>query len=729
MRPTSLAALFFLAAASARAGTLTGSARTADGRPLPHVVIVARGAAGTASVVTGPEGRFRVELPAGEYALEVDTPGLVRASGATVAVADGETAAELVLGPAPVREHVVVAATRSEALASTLGVSSDVMDGDRVLAQEPTDLLHVLQQVPGVSVARTGGVGAQGSVFLRGGVSNFARVLVDGAPANEPGGAFDFGALAVLEVDRIEVVRGAASSLYGTDALAGVLHLVTRRAAPGRRPDLSLEAEGGSFDWMRYRAGTSGRSGRFDWNLGASRVTTDNEQPNNEYEQTAGAASLGAELGATSLRLAFRGETSRVGTPGQTAFARPDLDAYYERDVTVLSLEAARTSGDRVLHRLRAGHARADQPSFNPEDSGPYTPAYGDLVGPFELFDFPSENGFGNLTARASLGYQAEVRAGRRHLLTAGADVEHETGRLGAIGGPDEIEPRRTNFGAYLQDRVVLGASVFATVGGRVEHNDSYGTRAVPRGAIAWRVRGGDDATTLRASAGAGIKEPSFFESFGVSFFAEGNPDLRPERSRTFDLGVEQRLFGSRLRARATAFHHQYLDQIAFQVVDFETFQGTYVNLGESRARGVEASVEAAPVPDVTLSAQYTFTDGVVETSTSDFDPVYAEGEALLRRPRHQGALFAHARRGRVGAGVTLVLVGERVDSDFLGLGLTRNDGYARLDARAQVRVGYGLEAFVAGENLLDAEYQEVLGYPALGRSVRAGLRFRASER
>jgi vitamin B12 transporter len=693
------------------------------------MVIVARGPAGDTSVVTGPEGRYRVELPPGEYVLGVDAPGLVLASGAAVTLTEAGATADLVLGPAPVREHVVVAATRSEAVASTLGVSSDVMDGDRVAAQEPADLLHVLQQVPGVSVARTGGVGAQGSVFLRGGVSNFARVLVDGAPANEPGGAFDFGALAVLEVDRIEVVRGAASSLYGTDALAGVLHLVTRRAEPGQRPDLTLEAEGGSFDWMRYRAGTSGRAGGFDWNLGASRVTTDNEQPNNEYEQTAGAASLGAKLGATTLRLAFRGESSRVGTPGQTAFARPDLDAYYERDVTVVSAEAVRAVGDRAVHRLRAGHARTDQPSFNPEDSGPYTPAYGDLEGAFELFDVPSENGFGNLTARLSAGYQAEVRAGSRHLLTAGADVERETGRLGAIGGDDEIEPERTNYGVYVQDRVALGGTVFATLGGRVEFNDSYGTRAVPRGAIAWRVRGGDDATTLRASAGAGIKEPSFFESFGVSFYAEGNPDLDPERSRTYDVGVEQRLFGSRLRARATAFHHEYLDQIAYQVVDFETFQGTYVNLGRSRARGIEADVEAAPVPGVTVAAQYTFTDGVVETSTSDFDPVYAEGEALLRRPRHQGALFAHARRGRFGAGATLVLVGSRVDSDFLGLGLTENEGYARLDARAQVRLGHGLEAFVAGENVTGAEYQEVLGYPALGRSVRAGLRFRASDR
>jgi outer membrane cobalamin receptor len=729
MRPfTRLAvSLFVLTAVPLRAGTLTGSVRTADGTPLPQVVLVADGPQ-RRTIVSGPEGRYRVELAAGEYALDADAPGLVVSGRRRVTVGDGETAFEVTLSPAPVRERVVVAATRSEAAASNLGIATDVLEGDAIAAREPSDLLHVLQQVPGVSVARTGGVGVQGSVFLRGGVSNFARVLVDGVPANEPGGAFDFGALAVLEVERIEVVRGAASSLYGTDALAGVLHLVTRRAGPGEARDLRLSGEGGSFDWQRYRAGTSGRAGRADWNAGLSRLTTDNEQPNSAFRQTAGAASAGFESGPTSLRIAARGEASEVGTPGQTAFARPDLDAYYERDVLVVSAEAAR-AGDRLLHQIRAGYARTDQPSFNPLDSGPYTPRDGDLMGPFELADFPSERGFANDTTRLSLGYEVEAQAGRRHLLTGGVDVERETGTLGAIGGADAIAPERTNVGAYLQDRIVLGSRVFATVGGRLERNASYGTRAVPRAAIAWRLRSGADATTLRASAGAGIKEPSFFESFGISFFARGNPDLDPERSRTWDAGLEQRLFGSRLRVQATAFHHEYLDQIAFQIVDFETFQGTYVNLGRSRARGVEVSVEAAPADGVSLGGQYTLNDGVVRASTSAFDPVFAEGEALLRRPRHQGALHAHARRGRFGGGATLTLVGARVDSDFLGLGLTRNDGYARLDARVQAGLGRGLEAFAVAENLLDREYMEVLGYPALGRSVRAGLRFRSAAR
>jgi outer membrane cobalamin receptor len=581
--------------------------------------------------------------------------------------------------------------------------------------------------MPGTAVARAGGVGLQASAFVRGGNSNFARVLVDGVPANEPGGAYNFGTLVPLELERVEVARGAASSLYGTDALAGVIHLVTRRAAPGEAPSVRAEADGGSFAWRRGTLGTAGARGRLDWNLGALRQETDNEEPNSRLEETAWAGTLGARLGdASSLRLVVRGDDATVGTPGQTAFGRPDLDASLERRTLVLGAEGRRV-GQRFSHEVRAGYAESRQLSLDPLDSGSFTPRFEGRTGSFPLSDFPDPLGFQNDTERLSLGYRAEAQAGARHLLTAGADLERETGELGARSG-DLIAPERTNVGAYLQDRIVWGDRVFLTVGGRVERNDSFGTHAVPRAAVAVRVRGGANPATLKASAGAGIKEPSFFESFGVSFYAQGNPDLKPERSRTYDVGIEQRV-GARLRVQATAFRHEYRDQIAFQTIDFDTFQGTYVNLGEARAQGLEVTAEAAPHPLVRLTADYTLLDGEVLVSTADFDPVYAVGQSLLRRPKHQAAFSARVGTERASGLLSVLAVGERADSDFAGLGLTSNDGYARVDLRGQVRLVRGLTAFAACENLLDRRYQEVLGYPALGRSVRAGLRFRTTPR
>ena len=706
-------------------GSLAGSVRTREGAPLPHLVLLVSGPSGSRTAVTGPEGRYRVRaLRPGSYTVVVDQPGFVLDPAARADVGRDETSLDLTVAHVPVREQVVVTATRSEAPLSTLGIGVSVLDRERIAERQASTLLPLLQELPGMAVARTGAPGAQGGGFVRGGASNSARVLLDGVPINEPGGSFNFGTFLPLELERVEVVRGAASAVYGTDALAGVIHLVTRQAEAGEPLGIHAEAEGGRFAWRRAEGGISGRSGRVDWNAGLLRLETDNQQPNSAFQQTAGALSTGADLGGrTSLRLTLRGETSDLGTPGQTAFGRPDLDARFERDALAAGA-SLRRAGDRVVHALRVGFAKTAELSLDPLDSGPFTPSYRGRTAAFEVSDFTNPAGFQNDTRRLSLAYQLQAEAGRRHLVTAGLDLERETGELGSRSAA-LLSPGRTNLGVYVQDQVVLGDRLFVTAGGRVERNDSFGTRAVPRAAIAWRARGGADALTLRASAGAGIKEPSFFESFGVSFFAQGNPALKPERSRTFDFGVEQRLLRSRLRLEATLYHQDYRDQIAFTVVDFSTFQGSFVNVGRTRARGLELAADAAPAAHVHLHAAYTWLDGRVLVSTSDFDPVFAVGRGLLRRPKHQVALTANAGNERFDVGATLLAVGRRADSDFAGLDLTENDGYARVDGRARVRLDRGFEAFVVAENLFDRAYQEALGYPALGRSVRVGLRFR----
>ena len=247
----------------------------------------------------------------------------------------------------------------------------------------------------------------------------------------------------------------------------------------------------------------------------------------------------------------------------------------------------------------------------------------------------------------------------------------------------------------------------------------------MPRAALALRLGPASRTTTLRASAGAGIKEPSFLQSFGVDAFALGNPALKPERSRTYDLGVEQRAFCDRLRVEATLFDHDYRDQIAYTTLSLSPFRGSYENLGRTRGRGLELTLDAAPTPAWRVGGQYTLLDGEVLVSAST-SPIYAVGQPLLRRPRHQGSLWTAVTLSRFSAGLNAIFVGERSDSDFLGIGLNRNPGYARVDARVRIAVTHAVEAFVVAENLFDRQYQEVLGYPALGRLVRGGLRLRS---
>jgi outer membrane cobalamin receptor len=707
-------------------GVLLGVVRSKDGTPLPQIVLVVSSSSSSRTLVSGPEGRFRAELPSGEYTLAAKTPGLVLSKETRITLGAEEQRVELVLVPAPLAEHVLVAATRGPAPASEIGATASVLESAEIGDREASSLEEILPYVPGVVASRSGGVGLQSSLFVRGGESDFARVLVDGVPVNEPGGAFNWGSLLPLEVERVEIVRGAASSLYGTDALAGVVGLVTRAAGPDARPAAHAEGDLGTFSTRRGEVGTSGRVSDFDWNAGLERLETDNQQPNSALRETAGAVSLGRAFSdTTALRLVARGETSRVGTPGQTAFGRPDLDAYYDWKDLTLSGEL-RFGGDAVAQRVRAGYALANQLSADPLDSGTFVPSYGAVVGAFPVSDFVDAKGYQNDTRRLTFGYQAELRAGGRELVTLGADLEHETGSIGSLSSPPLIDAHRTDFGIYVQDRAVLADTLFLTLGARAERNGSYGTRVVPRAAVAYRPAG-SHGTTLHGSAGLGIKEPSFAESYGVSFFAQGNPALKPERSRTFDLGVEQRFLSDRVRADVTAYDHEYLDQIAFTTIDPVTFQGTYVNLGKTRARGVEATLEAAPSRHSSVRVAYTFLDGVILVSGDSFDPVYAQGEPLLRRPRHQVAVQGRLETGPVTWGASLLAVGDRTDSDFEGLGLTENPGYTRLDARVHVRIRPGLEAFVVGENVADAHYMEVLGYPALGRAIRVGLRYRSA--
>ena len=287
-------------ARAASDGVLEGSVRTSDGLALPHVGVLVEGPSGTLQVTTDPEGCYRVAgLAAGEYTASVDAPGFVLDGPAQVTVADGGTPArlDLVLSPAPVREHVLVTAARGEALHSNLGVSTSLLDRERIEERAAPSLLPLLQEVPGTATARTGAIGQQGSVFLRGGEARYAAVLVDGVPVNQPGGAFDWSAALPFELERVEVVRGAASSLYGNDALAGVIQLVTRRARDGEAPRCAARRRRAASTGSATRRRPPAPGGASTGTLGVQRLTTDNAEPNSRFEQTAVAASLGFRFG------------------------------------------------------------------------------------------------------------------------------------------------------------------------------------------------------------------------------------------------------------------------------------------------------------------------------------------------------------------------------------------------------------------------------------------------
>ncbi len=273
-----------------------------------------------------------------------------------------------------------------------------------------------------------------------------------------------------------------------------------------------------------------------------------------------------------------------------------------------------------------------------------------------------------------------------------------------------------------------LWPRVFVTLGGRVENNANFGTAAVPRGAVAVVVHrataaGGLGATTVHANAGLGIKEPTLTQSFGLSIFARGNPDLAPERSRTVEVGAEQRLAADRVKLSVTGFDNQYRNLITTLTTNPATFAAQYFNVGRTRARGVEAAAEVAPHAFVRGRIGYTYLDSVV-LEGSPASTVLTARQSLFRRPKHSGYAGITWHDTRLTVDLDGIYIGRYVDNDFVfATPLLTGGGYSTWDARFSYQLMPRLAVTAAIDNLADAHYMQPLGYPALDRAWRAGLK------
>ena len=627
--------------------------------------------------------------------------------------------------PPTIHETVVVTATGRETPESKVGATITVLDRDAIEQRHALSTIDLLRTIPGVVAVRSGGIGSLTGLFVRGGESTYNKVLLDGMPLNEPGGAFNFASLSPENIERIEVLRGAHSALFGSDAMASVIQLFSTRPDAGR-PQINLTLDGGTYNTAHVAAGLGARPRALEYSVFGSHLDTDNREPNNENRTSTVSGSVTRTLASgASMRFLGRGEFGRAGTPGATAFARPDMDAFFrQRDGSFLG-GWNQPIGSRVTQQTSYSYIITKYRSTNLLTDPPYTPRFGDLVAAFPSSDFlyDSETELG----RHHFEYRADAVVGRNQVLTAAFAYDGERAVLtDHRSTADPQRPDRNNTGTTVQyeasgDRVSL-------VGGiRFENNGSFGFYAAPRVAASWLVSsGGEDlgATRLRASAGRGIKEPLFIQSYSPSPFFLGNPDLAPERSRGFDVGIEQRFGGDRAAIEATYFANHFDDLISLGPTDPATFNARYENIGETRASGLELAGTAIVNGGFRLSGGYTLLDSRVVRSISS-SPIFAPGRQLYRRPRHSGSLQASYSRKRLSLALGAVFIGSRVDSDFNFPTVTSNEGYALWNASGELRLMRRTAAFVTIENLTGREYMEPLGYRGLGRALRAGIRTR----
>jgi outer membrane cobalamin receptor len=679
------------------------------------------------STLTDDTGRFKIDASGcSGCKVEASLGGFTPASASA-----GSPELRLTLALAPVRESVVVTATRDEVPASQVGATTTVVRGDDLERRGVALVSEALRQVPGVAVIRTGGFGGVTSVFVRGGESDYNKVLLDGVPLNEPGGTFNFSNLTTANLDRIEIVRGAQSALFGSDAMSSVIQLLTKRGVgSGTRPHGAATIEAGGYDSVRGGAELRGQQGRVDYAIYGGGFGTDNRVPNNRFTNSTLSWNGGAELApGVSVRTVGRTEWSRAGTPGQTALGRPDLDAHFDRHDTVAGVTLQH---EHATYKGRFTYARStsNQESVNLIADPDYTPQLGNNIGPFAFSDFTYD--LQNILTRHRVSYQGDLRLGSlgafaaTQIVTGTVDYDGERATLSDRMFNVTETPSRNNTGVALQYQAV-STRLSLTGGVRVEDNASFGTAALPRVSASVLVHPGHTAfgeTRVKFNAGLGVKEPTLLESFSPSPFGLGNPDLKPERTRAVDFGVEQRLAGDRAKIEAVFFSNRYRNIIATRTISFTPFTSQYFNIGLTTAQGLELSSEVAPTPEIRINGGYTFTDSEIIESTST-SPVLAVGQPAFRRPRHSGFLQLGWARRAVSVDLTGTFVGRRTDSDFFALAtpVTSIDGYALWSLGGSYRVTPNVSAYVRVDNLTDKDYMEPFGYQPWRRTASAGVR------
>ena len=755
---------------------VSGTVTDSSGGVLPGATVEAlRGLRVVSTTATGDDGRFQLDLPSeGRYRVTARLDGF--AAGATVLTAAADATADFRLDIAPLSDTVVVTASRTAEGSASVMESHSVFTADDIEALGSHSVADVLRYVPGLNIESTGREGQLASVFARGGESDYNHVLIDGVRVNANGGHYDFSRVSANEIERVEVVRGAQSALYGSDAMGSVVQIFTKRGTPDSGPRLAGSIEGGSFGTVRGDLRVlGGAQQRIDYQLGVAHRGTDGAfqdrltEPD-RFDQQSINGSVGAILGdSTRLRTGFRHSNARANSVGPITYAPGDTGTGYDTDDLTWHLDLDQTLSSRIDHSATLSYFRSgrqsvdatgdprysvfallegmpgalypagprlvrllDQTEFDTLAADPSRLGAGQFLaqsGPYSGFDYPFE--FEAQLRRPAARYQINATWLDSQVLSAGYDYYSETNAL------DELQTV-ANHSYFVQQQFNVADAWFVTAGTRIDDNAHYGTSVNPKlsaGGYPLPFREGP-LSSLRVSAnvGRGIKNPSFSHLYG-SQYVDGDLSLQPEKAVTLDVGAELTFDDQRWLARLTWFNNDYENQIAYSPSAGRGGDGVadYVNIDGSRADGIEFEFGLQrPLGGLTASASYALVDTEVVTNVSTSEQ-FQPGQPLLRRPLHSGNLRVGYARGRGSLHLNLRVTGDRHDSAFLGLqrlsdgrgvDITVNPGYTLLSLGGQFRAHRALTLFLRIDNLTDELYDSALGFPGLPRAVVAGGRF-----
>lgn len=620
-----------------------------------------------------------------------------------------------------IRDTLVVTASRVPVPLAAAGSSVSVIERSDIEARQSVFAVDLLKDVPGLSVSRSGSVGSQTQVRVRGAEANQVLVLIDGIEANDPAGndEFAFQDLTTWDVERIEVVRGPQSALWGSDALAGVVNIITRQPTS----DFAAEgfAEAGAFDTAAFGGRIGGDLLGARAGLSLSRVDSggdNNSRTGDEddgYENTTATLTLAGNP-AENLDLEFIGRYTATnkafdGTDFVTTGLPTDtgdetaVDLGYFRAGGKLSL-----AGGRWTQRLRAAWTTTDTDNSN---------------------EFGA-NGSTNAD-KYGIYYQSTWQLSRPAADNAGSSVtvaldreRQEFGQAGPatpFGDPNQ-DQSMDNTAAALELLLAPFERTSVSLSGRYDDNSDFDDVGTFRATTAWTAEA--TATRLHASLGTGQKAPTFIERYG--FFPDqfiGNPDLKPEKSTGWEAGIEQPLWNDRASLGATYFREDLEDEINGFAFDPDTFLFTAENLdGRSKRRGVEVTARGRVTDGLRLSGSYTYTDATQP------DPLTGEDTREIRRPRHAASLNADwgLLEGKADVNLNVSYVGDRDDTFFevappFGTRTVDLDSYYLASLATSYRLTPQASVYARVENLFDEEYEDVYGYNTPGIGAYAGIR------